>query len=141
MNRGPYKVLRGEDGRTAFEAVLAAIIILLLLFAALGYYSSIRPVKEQALTIELSNLRRAVNYYAFLNRKLPGSLKDLIDSDIIVTKTDIEGREHSVRLTGKYVEAMELDAEGYPTDPFGNRFAYDSVTGKVSSSTTGYETW
>lgn len=132
----------GERGRTLLEALLVLILISILLFLAVDRFtSSVRPVKEAALQIELSNLRSAINFYATLNGKLPATLKILLNENAIVPKRDIEGDKFRLVLLGKYVESMTADKDGYPTDPFGNRYAYDPATGMVRSSTRGYEKW
>lgn len=132
----------GQGGRTVLESLMAICLVsVLVLFAAQRYYSSINRVRETALTMELSNLRSAVNYYAMLNRKLPQSLKELVEKDAVVAKRDMEGADYRVLIIGKYVEGMTADPEGYPTDPFGNRYGYEPATGRVRSTTIGYEGW
>ncbi len=131
-----------ERGRTLFEALLALILVsVFLLIAADRYASSVRRVKEVALTVELNTMRSAINYFAIINGRLPESLKELTAKDILVTKKDVTGKDYTVMIIGKYVESMSTDAEGYPADPFGNRYQYDPKTGLVRSGTSGYERW
>lgn len=131
-----------ERGRTLFEALLALILVsLFLLIAVDRYTSSVRGVKEVALTVELNTMRSAINYFAIINGRLPESLKELASKDIMVTKRDITGKDYTVMIIGKYVESMSTDAQGYPADPFGNRYQYDPKTGLVRSGTAGYEKW
>lgn len=144
MRASVHRIVRGQRGRTVFEALIAVILFLALIFFAVErYYAAIKPVRETALTMELSNLRRAVYYYTVINKRLPGSLKELVEGKAVVTKNDIDIDDMGNRIIfmGKYIETMDTDAEDYPTDPFGNRFDYDPASGKVSSSTKGYETW
>lgn len=131
-----------ERGRTLFEALLTVILVsIFLLIAADRYASSVRRVKEVALTVELNTMRSAINHFAMMNGRLPESLKELIVKDIMVTKRDIKGKDYTVMIIGKYVESMTTDAEGYPADPFGNRYQYDPKTGLVRSGAAGYEKW
>ncbi|TAN60388.1 hypothetical protein EPN18_08625 [bacterium] len=135
-------IIRNQKGRTLFEAVVVAALVGFFIFIAFDrYISTIKPVQETALTIELSNLRRAVNFYVMLNSSLPLSLKDLLNKKAAVAKSDIEGKEYKIEIVGNYVESMTTDVVGYPLDPFGGRYNYDPKTGRVWSSTKGYEKW
>lgn len=132
----------GGAGRTVFEALIYVILFFTLLLVAIErYYSTIKPVREQALLIELSNLRTAVTYFTMLNGRLPESLTELASKDAIIKKRAIEGSEYRIIVVGKFVQAMTMDEAGNPTDPFGNVFLYDRATGRVYSSTNGYERW
>jgi Tfp pilus assembly protein PilE len=133
----------GERGRTALETLLVLILLAALLVVAVERYSSyVRPVKETALATELSNLRRAVNYFAMMNGRLPASLRELAEKNIeVMRRPAIAGAEYEIVVVGRYVEGMAADAAGNPLDPFGNPYVYDAATGRVRSGTRGYETW
>jgi hypothetical protein len=120
---------------------VAALVGFFIFIAFDRYVSTIKPVQETALMIELSNLRKAVNFYAMLNSRLPPSLKELLNKKAAVAKSDIEGKDYKIQIVGNYVESMTTDLGGHPLDPFGNRYNYDPKTGKVWSSTSGYEKW
>ncbi len=105
------------------------------------HYAAIRPLKEAALIMEISNLRRAVNLYAMINKRRPSSLRQLIAEKAALAKRDIESNEYRIMIVGSYVEGMTADHEGYPLDPFGSRYSYDPETGMVHPSTRGYESW
>ncbi len=131
-----------QRGRTLFETLLVLVLVSILMYTFIERYtSSIRTIKENALILELSNLRTAINMYATINGRLPSSLKDLVAEEIVVTKQDLKGEEFKIVFRGRYVEAMTVDEEGYPVDAFGNRFFYDPETGSVHSTTEGYERW
>ncbi|MBI5236130.1 MAG: hypothetical protein HY886_07775 [Deltaproteobacteria bacterium] len=136
------RVSFNDNGRTILETmlILAGIGILLLLFVD-RFYSSVRPIKEIAIRMELANLRSAVNNYALYNKKLPGTLQELFEKKAASPKHSIEGEEFSIEFHGKYVEGMTTDNDGVPLDPFGNRYSLDAKTGRVRSTTKGYETW
>jgi competence protein ComGC len=137
-----YRPFHSDGGRAVLETTLVLILISFLLFFAIErYVISIRTVKETALTVELSNLRVAVNYFVLAKKRLPRSLKELIGEEAVLAGHAIEGKEYNIVIASRYVETMKRDEDGYPTDPFGKRFAYDQVTGMVRSSTEGYETW
>lgn len=132
----------GVAGRTVFEALVYVILFFTLLLVAVErYYSTIKPVREQALVIELANMRTAVVYFAMLNGRLPESLNELATKDAIIKKRAIEGAEFKIIIVGKFVRSMTMDEAGNPTDPFGNAFGYDKEKGRVYSLTAGYERW
>lgn len=141
--RGFIKRLTGsEKGRTAFEAIVVAILLMFLLFIAVDrYYKSVASVRETALTVELSNLRSAIHYYVALKGRLPESLPGLIKTGASAGRKEISGQDYRVLIIGAYVESMTLDKEGFPLDPFGNRYAYDPSTGMLRSGTEGYGKW
>lgn len=133
--------LKAERGRTAFETLLVLMLVaLLFLYAADRFVSSAKDLHEKALVIELSNFRRSINYYTLLNNRLPETLKELVEKKAIIDKDKIEGAKHDM-IIGKIAEAVETDKEGYPIDPFGNRYGYDPQTGMIRSSSKGYERW
>ncbi len=141
MRARACRVFFSRRGRSAVEALFVVVFIsILLLVAVTRYNSSVKSVRETALIVETANLRTAVNYYVMVNGKLPGSIKGLMKYADASDKY-IEGEDYRVAILGKYVESMTLDGEGYPLDPFGNRYEYDSRTGRVRSSTKGYERW
>lgn len=134
--------LRSNEGRSIFEALLVAVLVAVFVLIAVDrYYSSIKSVKETAMLVEMSNLRSALSYYLMFNGKPPISLKEIVEKGVDASRKGIEGADYRIVIAGKYVETMTLDAEGYPVDPFGNRYSYDASTGMIRSSTRGYEKW
>lgn len=96
---------------------------------------------------ELQSIRTAMNAYRAFNRnRNPESLKALITEKYIAPKDKQEPMEQKyleqARLFERhYLDIYTLDQEGYPIDPFGNRYRYDSKTGDVALGTEGYEAW
>lgn len=134
--------MRSNEGRSIFEALLVAVLVAVFVLIAVDrYYSSIKSVKETAMLVEMSNLRSALSYYLMFNGKPPISLKEIVEKGVDASRKGIEGADYRIVIAGKYVETMTLDAEGYPVDPFGNRYSYDASTGMIRSSTRGYEKW
>lgn len=133
---------RGEWGRSVLEALLVLFAVAVFVLVAMERYtSSIRALNETALTVELANLRTAVIFYSTMKGRLPGSLSELVKEKVVATKRDIRGREYDIVIAGSYVESMEVDPSGRPLDPFGSPYDFDPRTGRVSSTTRGYETW
>lgn len=134
--------LNTESGRAVLESLLIAVAVSILLIAALDrFYSSVKPVKEIALRVELSSLRSAVTNYTVFNRRLPSSLKELVEKRIVIPVSPLEGADYRIELQGRYVEGMITDEEGNIADPFGNPYKYDGATGRVGSTSHGYEAW
>lgn len=129
--------INGQQGRTLLESLLVLIMVaFFLLIAVEKFWTSAYMAREAALNIELANIRRAVNLYIITKGKIPESLKQLIKEQVVIPKHDV-----LVRMEWPYIQNMSLDEEGYPLDPFGNRFVYDAKNGKVKSGTKGYEMW
>jgi type II secretory pathway pseudopilin PulG len=137
-----YRASHFEEGRAVFETLLVLILLCLLLFFALErYVISIGTTRETALMVELSNLRTAINFFVMAKKRLPLSLNELTREKAVVTGHVIEGKEYYLVIGSSYIQTMKNDEEGYPTDAFGNRFSFDPATGRLWSSTKGYETW
>lgn len=131
-----------DDGRTLVETLAVIVFVSILLVVAVErFYSSSRDIKETALRIELSNLRGAVNHFVLFEKRLPSSLTELSERKAVVSKRDVVGAEYKVVFESRFVEVMSVDAHGRIADPFGNPYGYDPETGRVNSSTRGYETW
>jgi len=135
-------VLASSSGRTALESVLVVILVFGLAgLASDRFLSNVRQIRATALTIELANLRSAVNFYAALKGNLPKNLKELLRARVILPKRGIKGDRFTLEIAGGLVESMNVDSGGYPLDPFGNRYSYDPATGMVRSTTPGYGSW
>jgi hypothetical protein len=77
----------------------------------------------------------AMNLYRALNHnEIPKDLRQLVDERFATT---VRG----TFFEGRYLVGFALDEQGYPVDPFGNRYTYNSQTGEVRSNTRGYEAW
>lgn len=139
MRRG--EIIGPVAGRTLLETLIVlALVSVLLVVAIERYVLSVKPVKEAALVIELSNMRNAVTHYVLLERKLPASLKELTETSIEVPRKELSG-EYKIMVVGKYVESATVDQDGWPLDPFGYRYWYDPATGRVRAGAPGYEKW
>jgi len=132
---------RRERGRGVFETLLVLLIVAAALLMAMERLeSSGRSLKERALTIELANMRRAIIQHGVLEKRLPGSLAELVDDNMEVPSPGFQG-ERKLIIVGKFVETARRDDEGRPLDPFGSPYLYDPTTGRVWSQTPGYKTW
>lgn len=130
-----------EQGRSVFETLLVLLLIsAAVIFAIDRFTSSSKGLKETALTIELTSLRNAVSNYAMLEKKLPGSLIEITSDNIEIPASGLQG-ERKIILAGRFVDIAMRDDKGNPLDPFGGKYGYDPATGKVWSTTRGYEKW
>jgi hypothetical protein len=75
-----------------------------------------------------------VGLYHILEQHYPVDLKNLIQRKYLLPV-------HGEIISREYLIAQATDTEGNLLDPFGNHYRYDSVTGRVASSTKGYESW
>ncbi|MGE4357924.1 MAG: type II secretion system protein [Candidatus Omnitrophota bacterium] len=114
--------------------VLGVVFFLALVF--LGYfYLAMNKAKEMVLLAELRNIRIALNVYKGFNGKYPDDIRELIDKEINWTQAIHEMYKR------KYLEHQRVDEEGFPIDPWNNRFVYNSAKGEIYSQTKGYRTW
>ncbi len=120
--------------------VIDTVIVVLIISVFIGvfiprYYRIARESQEIALRAGLNNIRMSLDLYKLHNGEYPKDLRELI------TKKYIQPYREDTIFKGEYLKDHALDNEGYPIDPFNNRYKYDPNRGKVSSITTGYEGW
>ncbi len=70
-----------------------------------------------------------------IKRKNPEDLRRLIRA-----KYRLKGLDE-ILFGEEFLSTAGRDTEGYPVDPFGSRFRYDSRRGVISSELQGYESW
>jgi len=80
---------------------------------------AVNDIKQGLSKIELRNLKITLRVYKYKVGRYPDDLKQLAD---FFTKE-----------TSKRFGYMRLDTQGYPIDPFGDRFIYDKKTIAVKS--------
>ena len=125
--------------KRAFSTLELCICVFLIgLFIVLGigiYRYFLIQAKEIVLQAELKNLRAVITFYYAIHKKYPEDLKEMKE------KGYIEFSPESRVVRREYLKLLTADKEGYPLDPFGNRYLYDKKTGEVMSGTKGYEKW
>ncbi len=118
-----YRVLK-NTGSTLIEnlIVVALVFVLIGIFGArMGVY--VQEARESALNNQLTNIKNSLELYKALKGGYPSDLRQLNKPLISLNEDSFYGR--------KFLEHQTLDTEGYPIDPFGNRYIYDNETGKV----------
>lgn len=130
-----------ERGRSVFETLLVLLLISAAVVLAMDRFaSSSRGLREQALSIELASLRKAVVNYTIFEKKMPSSLVEITSDNIEIPVEGLQG-ERKIIVSGRFVETALRDSDGNPLDPFGNRYGYDPSTGRVWSTTEEYQDW
>jgi type II secretory pathway pseudopilin PulG len=128
--------LKGEQGLGIIDTLIVVVLISILMGVLLPKYQRMaQEAREVALQISLGNIRKAVQLYVLTRQKIPADIRDLIREQYVFP---IKG---GTVFTDQYLKTLALDEEGYPTDPFGNRYGYDVSRGLVYSTTKGYEKW
>jgi competence protein ComGC len=123
-------------GLTLFELAITLIIIIVFVGTLLTFiYRTAVHAKEVALQAELNALRLSLNLYRAIKGNNPPDLKTLIE-----TKYKAGGSEE-IAFEEQFLSFLGKDAGGFPVDPFGNKFYYDSKKEVIRSKTRGYENW
>ncbi|HLF87015.1 MAG TPA: type II secretion system protein [Nitrospiria bacterium] len=125
-----------EKGLGIIETIIVCLLISLM-FAVLipRYQRMAREARETALRMGLANIRTSIQLYVMLNNKPPEGLKELLGKRYIIPT-----KEGTI-FNDQYLKGLAMDSEGYPIDPFGNRYSYEPKDGRVSSTTKAYDKW
>lgn len=119
--------------RPLYEKFIIMAVVAASIFTAISVYSSeSKFFKDRILMYELESMRSAVITYKLLNKSNPSDLQQLVHM------------KYSFSLNEKdrqYLGNVHTDKEGFPIDPFGNRYVYDRTSGWVTSTTEGYKDW
>jgi hypothetical protein len=136
---------KGERGATATEAAATAALVLSLFAVMIGLYSSaVSRAEEGVLRAQLRSLRNQERVFLVLSGRHPRDLRELVRSPLSLFPlgtADLPAAPVSQALRGEAVRPAAMDGEGFPIDPWGNRYAYESSNGRVRSATPGRERW
>lgn len=111
------------------------VVLSAVFFVHYSYNPGIRAAREVTLRMGLTTVRNAVLLYQIREGRTPPGLRTLLN-DAYMLPT-----EQGTFFSRRYLERQALDTDGFPIDPFGNRFLYDPTDGTVRSQTKGYTTW
>jgi type II secretory pathway pseudopilin PulG len=126
----------GEKGLGIIDTLIVLVLISILIGVVIPKYQRMADeARETALKMGLQNIRMAIRVYHMVNQGYPADLKDLVNKRFILPV-----REDTI-FSQEYLRTLAMDADGYPLDPYGNRYRYDSISGHVASITEGYENW
>ena len=129
-------LLRNERGRSLWEnLVLGAIMVGMIYVVVLYYQKTATQARLNVLESDMRNMRLGISLYLYRNAKVPEDIRDLEKKEV-VEYTAGEGL-----IKREYVKLITKDEEGYPLDPFGNRYDYNPETGMIHPTSPGYENW
>lgn len=128
--------LRSEKGRSLWENLVLGAILVGMIYVAVLYYEKVaEQARVKVLESDMRNMRLGISLYLYHNGKLPEDIRNL------EKKECIEYTAGGELIKREYVQLITKDEEGYPLDPFGNRYHYNPETGMVRPTTLGYEDW
>lgn len=121
---------------STLELMIVLAIIGILLIVVAGYYQEVvNRARREVLVAELRNLRLVLELYRALYHRYPDDIRLLEKAGVVRFYQPKEP------LQEKYLKFLSIDDEGYPLDPFGQRYFYRVETGEIYSRTPGYESW
>lgn len=128
--------LRGERGRSLWENLVLGTLLVGMIYVAVLYYGKVADqARMKVLESDMRNMRLGISLYLYKNGTVPKDIRDLEKRDVI------EYTAGGELIRREYVKLITKDEEGYPVDPFGNRYRYEPKTGMVHPTTPGYENW
>ncbi len=128
--------LRSEKGRSLWENLILGAILVGMIYVAVLYYGKVAErARMKVLESDMRNMRLGISLYLYKNGKFPEDIRDL------EREKTIEYTAGGELIRREYIKLITKDEEGYPIDPFGNRYHYNPETGMVHPTTLGYENW
>ena len=129
-------LLRSEKGRSLWENLVLGAIMVGMIYVAVLYYGKIaEQARVKVLESDMRNMRLGISLYLYKNGTVPEDIRDLEREKII------EYTAGGEIIKREYIKLITKDEEGYPIDPFGNRYDYNPETGMVHPTTPGYKNW
>jgi competence protein ComGC len=133
---------RDQQGLTVLDAVITLVMIGLLIGVLIPALQRVaREAQETAIRAELVNIRIAISLFKTMNGRNPASLKELVEKDFMLPARIGSDSFSGSFFKQKYLMSNAVDAKGNIIDSFENPFFYDPKSGKVRSTTEGYERW
>lgn len=128
--------MKDQKGLGIVDTIIVCMLVSAFIVVVIPYYKKIAlEAQRSALRAELGNIRMSLELYKVLTNQYPEDLR------VLLKKRYMFPARNDTFFKEEFLNHTALDKEGYPLDPFGNRFQYNSRTGKLSSSTEGYEKW
>ena len=121
-------MVRRNMERLIFVAV--AVLTVGVLIASINFER--RMSNQKLLFYQLQAIRTSINLYKAIERRNPTSLVELDRAEYQFPDEEMKRR---------FLEIPCKSPNGVCNDPFGNPYVYDSKTGWVRSSTSGYALW
>ncbi|MEW6410513.1 MAG: type II secretion system protein GspG [Nitrospirota bacterium] len=128
------------SGRTVVESLIVLSLIGILIWVFMGRYERVATAtKEEALKMELYNIRLSIKLFRLMNKRYPTDITELTKGRFSIIGTTM-GTAGGI-YDEQYLKDQKIDEEGNPLDPFGNTYKYNPEIGKIHSQTPGYEAW
>jgi competence protein ComGC len=106
-------------GIIAFENILVLFFLIILFLIAMNYYHKYEDVlKERAAAEEVYHINSSIVVYYVLHGRFPEDIRE-------ITRDRQKIMYRETFFEKKYLEGIKTDKEGYPLDPWGNRYFYD----------------
>lgn len=110
---------KANKGIIAFENLLVFFFIVFLFIIFLGYYYRyLNIIKERVAFEEVYHINSAIVVHYVLHGKFPDDIRELVSD-----RQRLSYRESF--FDKKYLEGIKTDKDGFPVDPWGNRYIYD----------------
>lgn len=110
---------------TSFENALVFIFILIVATLLFSYFKKYEDViKTKVANEQLYQINTAIVIYTITKGKFPDDIKQLVTENMV----SISGETF---FNKKYIEGLTFDNDGFPIDPWGNRYQYDKAKGLV----------
>lgn len=110
--------------------VIIAIFTIIVMSMTIHYERKIS--NQRAMFYQLEAIRTSVNLFKAINKRNPTNLQELI-----IGQYSFPGEE----MKHSYLQYPPGGDSKDFLDPFGNPYAYESLSGWVRSTTRGYEFW
>jgi len=119
-----------QHGRGVLELIFIILIVGLIAGIFSGYLiRNLDEAREVALENQLTNLKYSLELYMTLEGSYPENIRELNKKYRTVKESTLYGR--------RYLENQAQDKDGYPIDPYGNRFIYNNKTGTIKGGRDG----
>lgn len=137
--------IRKESGVSAPE-LLAAVAVMMGIFGMMLsiYGTQVRRTNEGILVAQLRAMRAQARVFRVLMGRWPGDTRELVESRLSLFPLgahDLDEAPVSKVLKDEPVIAYAVDETGFPVDPWGIRYAYDPLSGKIGSAQDKYADW
>lgn len=110
---------KSNKGNIAFENLLVFFFIVILFLLIMGYYHRyLNIIKERVALEEINHINSALVVHYVLHGRFPEDIRELVKD-----RQRLSYRESFFEK--RYLEGIKTDKDGYPVDPWGNRYIYD----------------
>ncbi len=128
--------LRDKRSLTLLELLIALCVIFIFLGTFAVYANiTLRIARENALQMELNNIRMSIEHYRIINNRLPQDINTLFNQEFSFKTPD------GIIIYDNFLKPFRLDKQEKLLDPFLNRYYYNGLDGTVKTQTKGYENW